>query len=79
MCDMKVNVRELHRRTGHVVDRVIRGEVIVIENRGVTVAELRSAPPAAQGFPASHWEAMKKFPRFSDDSGRFISEDRDRG
>ncbi len=79
MCDMRVNVRELHRRTGLVVDRVASGDVVVIEKRGVVVAEMRPARPAAPGFPAAHWEAMKRFPRFRDDSGRFISESRDRG
>ncbi len=76
---MRVNLRELHRRTGAVVDRAARGDVVVIEKRGVPVAELRPVSPAAPGFPGGHWEKLKRFPRFSDDSGRFVSEDRDRG
>lgn len=79
MSDMRVNLRELHRRTGTVVERVVRGEVVVIEKRGKVVAEMRPARPSAPGFPAAHWEAMKRFPKFRDDSGRFISESRDRG
>ena len=76
---MRVNLRELHRRTGAVVDRVVRGEVVVIEKRGKVVAEIRPPRPSAPGFPAAHWEAVKRFPTFDDDSGRFISESRDRG
>jgi len=76
---MKVNLRELHRRTGAIVECVTRGEVVVIEKRGKPVAEMRAARPAAPGFPASHWDAVKLLPSFPDDSGRFISESRDRG
>jgi len=76
---MRVNLRELHRRTGAVVESVIRGEVVVIEKRGKPVAEMRAARPAAPGFPAAHWAATKKLPKFSDDSSQFISEGRDRG
>jgi antitoxin (DNA-binding transcriptional repressor) of toxin-antitoxin stability system len=76
---MRVNLRELHRRTGAVVDLAAHGDVVVIERRGVPVAEIRPVRPPAPGFPAGHWEAMERFPRFGDDSGRFVSEDRDRG
>jgi antitoxin (DNA-binding transcriptional repressor) of toxin-antitoxin stability system len=79
MCDMRVNVRELHRRTGAIVDSVARGDVVIIEKRGVTVAEMRPSRPAAPGFPAAHWESLKQYPQFHDDSGRFVSESRDRG
>ena len=76
---MRVNLRELHRRTGAVVELVTRGEVVVIEKRGKVVAEIRPARPSAPGFSARHWEAMNRLPKFKDDSGRFISESRDRG
>jgi antitoxin (DNA-binding transcriptional repressor) of toxin-antitoxin stability system len=80
MCHMRrVNVRELHHRTGAIVDQVAGGDVVVIEKWGVPVAELRPAAPAAKGFPAQHWERLKKFPKLRGDSGRFISRDRDRG
>ncbi len=76
---MRANIRELHRRTGAVVDRVVHGDVILIEKRGVPVAEIRPVRPSPVGFPAEHWEAQKRYPQFDDDSGRFISESRDRG
>ena len=79
MRDMRVNIRELHRRTGAVVELAAHGDVVVIERRGVPVAEMRPARPPAPGFPAAHWEALKRFPRFPDDSGQFISESRDWG
>jgi prevent-host-death family protein len=78
MCDMRVNVRELRRRTGAVVSRVALGDIVVIEKRGVPVAELRPARTSAVGFPPDHWNAMKRFPKLRGDSGHGISEDRDR-
>lgn len=80
MCDMRrVNVRELHRHTGAVVEQVARGDVVVIEKRGVPVAEMRPARPAATGFSPEHWKWLARFPKFKNDSGGLISEDRDRG
>lgn len=75
----RLNVRELHRRTGAVIDQVSRGDVVVIEKRGVPMAEMRPVRPAAPGFPLGHWKALKRFPKLPDDSGRLISEDRGRG
>jgi len=74
----RLNVRELHHRTGAIIDQVAGGDVVLIVKRGVPVAELRPASPAATGFPAEHWEHMKKFPKLKGDSGRFISRDRNR-
>jgi antitoxin (DNA-binding transcriptional repressor) of toxin-antitoxin stability system len=80
MCDMRrLNVRELHRHTGAVVDQVAQGEVVVILKRGAPVVEMRPAGKIGVGFPPEHWEWLKKFPQFSGDSGKFISEDRNRG
>ena len=80
MCHMRqLNIRELHHRTGAIVEEVARGDVVVILKRGVPVAEMRPVAPPARGFPPEHWDRLKRYPRFKDDSGRFISEDRDRG
>ena len=80
MCDMRrVNVRELHRHTGAVIEQVAQGNVIMIEKRGIPVAEMRPARPSAVGFPPGHWKWLKRFPKFKNDSGCFISQDRDRG
>jgi len=62
MSDMRVNLRELHRRRA----------VVRIEKR-------EAVKPSAPGFPTEHWVVVKGLPRFQDDSGRFISESRDRG
>ena len=75
----RVNIRELHRRTGAIVDGVARGDVVVVEKRGVPVAEMRPAPATAKGFPPGHWEYLKKFPKLKRDSTRFISDGRNRG
>jgi antitoxin (DNA-binding transcriptional repressor) of toxin-antitoxin stability system len=74
----RLNVRELHRRTGAIVDDVAGGDIVVIEKRGVPVVEMRPLERRAVGFPPEHWEYLKKFPKLKGDSGRFISEDRDR-
>ena len=79
MCHMRrLNVRELHHRTGAIVDEVAAGDPVLIVKRGVPVAELRPASPPAKGFPAAHWEHLKRFPKLRGDSGRYISRDRDR-
>ena len=75
----RVNVRELHHRTGVIIDEVAAGDVVVIEKRGVPVAELRPAGHTAKGFPPQHWQRLKKLPKLKSDSGRSISRDRDRG
>ena len=75
----RLNVRELHRRTGALVEQVYRGDVIIIEKRGVPMAEMHPARPMAPGFPPEHWKALKRFPSFKNDSGRYISEDRGHG
>ena len=75
----RLNVRELHRRTGAIVDEVAGGDIIVVEKRGVPVVEMCPVQrPIPKGFPTEHWEYLKKFPKFKDDSGRFISQDRNR-
>jgi antitoxin (DNA-binding transcriptional repressor) of toxin-antitoxin stability system len=74
----RLNVRELHYRTDAIIDQVAAGDVIVIQKRGVPVAELRPVGPAAKGFPPEHWERLKRFPSLRGDSGRYISRDRDR-
>jgi antitoxin (DNA-binding transcriptional repressor) of toxin-antitoxin stability system len=80
MSDMRrLNIRELHRRTGAVVEQVARGDSVVIEKRGVPLAEMRPLRPAGRGFPPGHWEFLKRFPKFKDDSGQLISRDRERG
>jgi antitoxin (DNA-binding transcriptional repressor) of toxin-antitoxin stability system len=75
----RLNVRELHRHTGAVVDQVADGDVVIIEKRGVPVVEMRPVGPIGAGFPAEHWRFLEQFPKLEDDSGRLISEDRDRG
>jgi hypothetical protein len=75
---MRVRLREILRPAGTAVERMVQGDVAVIETRGKTVADNRPARPSASGFPATHWDAAKRFPKLPDDSGRFVSESRDR-
>lgn len=71
-----VNVRELHLRTGAIVDRVAAGEVVTIERRGAKVAELRPAA-ALRGRPLpDRGKLLARFPKLTGDSGRFLEEDR---
>jgi hypothetical protein len=60
---MRVSLRELHRRTG----------------AAAAIEKKEPVSQSARGFAPEHWEDMKRLPRFQDDSGRLISESRDRG
>jgi len=77
----RASIRDLHMRTGALVQEVADGEVIVIEKRGVPVAELRrfKKRTAAQAFRdlerSGYFARMGKTDSKID---RFISEDRDR-
>jgi prevent-host-death family protein len=73
----RVTIRQLHEKTGKIVDEAAAGEVIVIQRRGVPVAELRSAskPPRRVRVPA-FGRRYAAFPRVQTDSGRFLEEDR---
>lgn len=71
-----VNVRELHMRTGAIVDLAARGQVVRVVRRGVAVAELRPAVERP-GTPLPDRAAvLAKFPALAGDSGRFLEEDR---
>ena len=76
----RASIRDLHLRTSAIVKQVAQGHVIVIEKRGVPVAELR---PLERPSPAKMFRQLEpflaKFPKLKGDSGRFVSESRDRG
>jgi antitoxin (DNA-binding transcriptional repressor) of toxin-antitoxin stability system len=72
-----VNVRELHERTGAIVDLVAEGNVVVVVKRGRRVAELRPAEGAAHGRTLPDRSALlARFPKLKGDSGRYLEEDR---
>jgi antitoxin (DNA-binding transcriptional repressor) of toxin-antitoxin stability system len=76
----KASIRDLHLRTGAIVREASQGRVIVIERRGTPVAELR---PIERPSPAKVFRELEpflaKFPKLKGDSGKFISQSRDRG
>lgn len=78
MCHMKkVSIRDLHLKTSAIVGEVAGGEVIVVEKRGVPVAELRpiGSRSPTKGLP--NIEALiEKLPETRTDSGRILEEDR---
>ncbi len=73
----KATVRDLHLRTGAIVDQATEGQVITIVKRGVPVAELRpiSAQKRSKVFGQEHWERLAKFPKVPD-SGRWLEKNR---
>ena len=74
------SIRDLHLRTGAIVREAAKGRVIVIQNRGVPVAELRPIEPVSPARVFREAETvLSKFPKLKGDSGRFISKSRDRG
>ena len=72
-----VNIRQLHERTGALVDLAAEGHPIVILRRGVPVAELRTASASARHPTLPDRDALlARFPRLKGDSTRFLDEDR---
>jgi antitoxin (DNA-binding transcriptional repressor) of toxin-antitoxin stability system len=73
------SIRRLHEETGRLVDAAQRGEVIVIQRRGVPVAELRGLQPRRKRVQVPDFaRRYARFPKISDrgDSGRLLEEDR---
>ena len=72
----KASIRDLHIRTSELVREVAEGAVIVIERRGLPVAELR--PISNDRSPAlpELTDLWSRFPAVFGDSGRFLEEDR---
>ncbi len=72
-----VNIRELHERTGALVDEAAEGHIVVVLRRGVPVVELRPAGAAARARTLPDRTAfLARFPKLRSDSARFLEEDR---
>ena len=71
-----VNVRELHLRTGAIVDLASKGAAIAVVRRGVTVAELRPAKARSPKRLPDRARFLARFPALPGDSGRFLETDR---
>ncbi len=77
-----ITIRELHMKTGDWVRKASRDEGIVVMDRRQPVAKIIPFSEAEMGKTFSQRTFVKGFERikYRDvDSGRFISEDRDRG
>jgi prevent-host-death family protein len=73
----RASVRDLHLNTSNLVKEVRHGEVVVIESRGIPVAELRPISPGFSGKSLpDRAKFLSKFPQINSDSGRFLEEDR---
>jgi antitoxin (DNA-binding transcriptional repressor) of toxin-antitoxin stability system len=73
----QVNVRELHERTGAIVDLATKGRVVTIVKRGRPVAELRPLVDSARTRTLPDRVALlARYPKLRGDSGRFLEEDR---
>ena len=72
-----VNRRTLHERTGEIVDRAGRGEVILVLRRGVAIAELSPVSARTQSVMPDRDRILAKFPKLGGDSTRFLEEDRE--
>jgi antitoxin (DNA-binding transcriptional repressor) of toxin-antitoxin stability system len=75
-----VSIRELHMRTGALVQEAADGEVIIIQKRGVDVAELGPLEyplTTAEVFRERERSGyFKRLPKTKGEISRFISEDR---
>ncbi len=73
----EVNVRELHQRTGAIVDLAAEGHVVTVIKRGRPVAELRPLGPGTRRRTLpDRTELLARYPVLRGDSGRFLEEDR---
>ena len=77
----KANIRELHMRTSPLVKEAAEGKVIIIEKRGVAVAQLQrfrklTAAQAFRNLERSGY--FKRMGKTNTQIVRIISEDRDR-
>jgi prevent-host-death family protein len=73
----RASVRELHLNTSNLVKDVEQGEVVLIEKRGVPVAELRPLSFALSGRSLPNRDKLlARFPQVAADSGRILEEDR---
>jgi antitoxin (DNA-binding transcriptional repressor) of toxin-antitoxin stability system len=77
----KVSIRDLHMRTGALVQEAADGEVIIVEKRGVAVAKLqrfrkRTAAEAFRDLERSGYFA--RMGKTNSNIDRLISEVRDR-
>jgi len=72
-----VTVRELHERTGAIIDMAAEGHVVLVTKRGRPVAEIRPtlASTGRRTLP-DRTEILARFPRLRGDSGRFLETDR---
>jgi antitoxin (DNA-binding transcriptional repressor) of toxin-antitoxin stability system len=77
----KANIRELHMRTSPLVTEAAGGKVVLIEKRGVAVAQLqpfrkRTAAEAFRDLERSGY--FKRMGKTNSNIDRLISEGRDR-
>jgi antitoxin (DNA-binding transcriptional repressor) of toxin-antitoxin stability system len=71
------SIRDLHIRTSELVREAAEGEVIYIQRRGETVAELRPVQQKGSRWPMPDMrEFWARSPSVPGDSGRFLEEDR---
>jgi len=72
-----VTIRKLHEDTGRLVDEAQGGDVIVIQRRGVSVAELRGLTARRRQVRVPDFaKRYASFPKVTTDSGRISEEDR---
>lgn len=73
----QVNVRQLHERTGAIVDLAAKGRVVIVVKRGRPVAELRPLGGAGSARTLPDRSAqLARYPKLKSDSGRMLEEDR---
>ena len=78
----KASIRELHMRTGALVKEAADGEAIIVEKRGVALAQLRNVHKKrtlADAFRDMERQGyFKRMGKTNTQIDRIISEDRDR-
>ena len=70
------SVRDLHLKTSAMLKEVAKGQVFVIENHGVPVAELRPITATRSTKLPDREAILRRLPVSKTDSGRMLEEDR---
>ncbi|MDD9989382.1 MAG: type II toxin-antitoxin system prevent-host-death family antitoxin [Spirochaetaceae bacterium] len=78
----RIEIRDLHLKTGEWVRRAALGDGVVITDRGRPLASLIPARPDDLSTPFSRRRTLPEFdalPVVPGEAARHVSEDRDRG
>lgn len=76
MGHMRVNIRQLHEKTGAIVDLAAAGEVVTVVRQNVPVAEIWPIRAHGGAVLPDREALLQQYPALGLDSGLILEEDR---